>query len=92
MVPNVNVNVNNDFNFTLSSELVGWLTIVKFQALEIVYCAHAGSVEGVVGEGKSSSWGGAQNKGDMNKRKLTNKMFLHSDLLTSLSSCLTPLF
>ena len=48
-------------------------------------------VEGVVGEGKSASWGGAQTKGEAHKRELTNKMFLHSDLLTSLTSSLTPL-
>ena len=45
----------------------------------------------MVGEVKSVSWGGAQTKGEVHKRKLTNKMFLHSDLLTSLSSSLTPL-
>ena len=49
-------------------------------------------VEGVVGEVKGVSWGGTQNKGEVHKRKLTNKMFFHSDLLTSLSSSLTPLF
>ena len=49
-------------------------------------------VEGMVGEGKSVSWGGAQTKGEAHKRKLTNKMFLHSDFLTSLTSSLTPLF
>ena len=49
-------------------------------------------VEGVIGEVKSVSWGGAQTKGEVHKRKLTNKMLLHSDLLTSLTSSLTPLF
>ena len=49
-------------------------------------------VEGLVGELKSVSWGGARTKGEVHKRELTNKMFLHSDLLTSLSSSLTPLF
>ena len=49
-------------------------------------------VEGVVGEVKSVSWGGAQNKGEVHKRELTKNMFLHSDLLTSLTSSLTPLF
>ena len=72
-------------------------TIAKYQSLEIVYRAHAGAVEGsvgegAVGEGKSFSWGGAKNKGEVHKRELTNNMFLHSDLLTSLSSSLTPLF
>ena len=38
---------------------------------------------------KSVSWGGAQTKGEAHKRELT---LLHSDLLTSLSSSLTPLF
>ena len=38
---------------------------------------------------KSLSWGGAQTKGEVHKRELT---LLHSDLLISLSSSLTPLF
>ena len=38
-------------------------------------------VEGVVGEVKSVSWGGARTKGEVHKRELTNKMFLYSDLL-----------
>ena len=91
MVRNVNVSVNNDFCFMLSCELAGWPTISKYQALEIVYRAYDGAVEGVVGEGKSVSWGVAKTKGEVQKRKITNKMFLHSDLLTSLSSSLTPL-
>ena len=41
---------------------------------------------------KSVSWGGAQIKGEVHKRKLTKNMFLHSDLLTSMTSSLTPLF
>ena len=41
---------------------------------------------------KSASWGGAQTKGEVHKREFTNKMFLHSDFLTSLTSSLTPLF
>ena len=49
-------------------------------------------VEGVVGEVTSVGWGGAQTKGEVHKRELTNTMFLHSDLLTSLTSSLTPLF
>ena len=49
-------------------------------------------VEGVVGEVKSVSWGGALTKGEVHKRKLTNEMFLHSDLLKSITSSLTPLF
>ena len=68
------------------------MTIVKSQAFEIVYQAHAGAVERVVGEGKSVSWGCAKNKGDVHKRKLTKNMFLHSDLLTSLIYSLTQLF
>ena len=67
-------------------------TIAKSQALEIFYRAHAGAVEGVVGEVKSVSWGGARTKGEVHKRKITNKMFLHSDLLKSLISSLTPIF
>ena len=54
-------------------------TIAKSQALEIVYRSHAGAVERAVGEGESVSWGGAQTKGEVHKRKLANKMFLQSD-------------
>ena len=67
-------------------------TIDKYQALEILYHAHTRAIEGVVGEGKSISWGGAQTKGEVHKRKLTKNVFLHSDLLTSLSSSLIPMF
>ena len=49
-------------------------------------------VEGVEGEVKSVSWGGARTKGEVHKREPTKSMFLHSDLLTSLTSSLTPLF
>ena len=49
-------------------------------------------VEGVVGEEKSVSWGGARTKCEVHKRELTNKMFLHSDFLTLLTSSLTQLF
>ena len=79
MVRNVNVNVNKDLCFTLSCELVGWPTIAKSQALEIVYRVHAGGVEGVLGEGGGVSWGGAQIKGEAHKSELINKMSLHSD-------------
>ena len=41
---------------------------------------------------KSVSWGGARTKGEVHKRELTKNMFLHSDLLTSLTSSLTQLF
>ena len=77
--------------FRLSCELVGWLTIAKYQVLEIVYRAHAGTIEGVLGEGKRVSWGVARIKGEVHKRELTKKMFLYSDLLTSLSSSLEKL-
>ena len=46
----------------------------------------------MVGEVKSLSWVGTQTKGELHKRKLTKKMFLHSYLFTSLSSSPTPLF
>ena len=72
MVWNIHVNVINDLCFTLFCELVGWPTISKSQALEIVYRAHARAVEGVVFEGKSVSWGGAWTKGELNKCKLKN--------------------
>ena len=48
-------------------------------------------VEGEVGKVKFFSWGGARTKGEVHKRELTKNMFLHSDLLTSLTSSLTPL-
>ena len=103
MVRNINVNVNLDVCFTLFCEFVGRLTILSFpvnlsatitksQVLEIVYRAHAVAFEGGVGEGKSFIWGSARTKGEVYKRKLTNKMFLHSGFLTSLSSSLTPIF
>ena len=59
--------------------------------MEIVYCACAGAVEGVLGEGESVSWGGVRTKGEVHKRELTKKMSFHSDLLTSLISSLTQL-
>ena len=49
-------------------------------------------VEGVVGEVKSVSWGGVRTKGEVHKRELTKNMFLHSDLLTLLTSSLAQLF
>ena len=49
-------------------------------------------VKGVIHEVKSVSWGGELTKDEVPKRKLTKNMFLHSDLLTSLTSSLTPLF
>ena len=49
-------------------------------------------VGGMVGEVKSVSWGGARTEAEVHKREITNKMFLHSDMLTSLTSSLTPLF
>ena len=67
-------------------------TIAKYQALEIVYRAHAGAVEGLVGEVKSVSWEGEKTKGVVHKLELTKNMFLHSDLLTPMSSSLTPVF
>ena len=67
------------------------MTIAKYQALELVYRAHAGDIEGVVGEGGSVSWVGAWTKGEVHKRKLTKNVFLHSYLLKSLSSSLEKL-
>ena len=64
---------------------------LELKASEIVYLANGAAVEGLadmnghrrkfVGEGKSVSWGGARTKGKGRKCELTNKMFLHSDLL-----------
>ena len=41
--------------------------IAKLQALEIVYHAHAGDVEGAVGEATSVSWGVTRIKGEVQK-------------------------
>ena len=81
MVHNADLNVNSYLCFMLSCELVGGPTIAKYQALEIVYRAHAGAIEGVVGGGKRVSWGGAKTKGGVHKHKLTNKMLFQSDFL-----------
>ena len=56
------------------------------------YIAHAGSVEGVVGEGEIASWGGTRTKGEVHMQKINKKMFLHSVLLLPLSYSLTQLF
>ena len=92
MVHNLNVNIDLLFYaflwtfrgtdyFRLSCELVGGLTIAKYQELEIFYHAHGAAVEGVVGERKSFSWGVARTKGEGQKWKITKNMFLHSDLM-----------
>ena len=64
---------------------------LALKALAIVYLANGASDEGladrnghrrkVVGEGKSVSWGGARTKGKGRECELTEKMFLHSDML-----------
>ena len=77
--------------FRLSCELDLWLTIAKYQSLEIVYRAHAGYVEGMVGERESFIWGGAPTKGAVRECELTKNMFLNSGFFTSLSSSLTQL-
>ena len=90
MVRKVNVDVNVDLCFTLSCELVGTLQNLKRSEL---YTTHTSrGVEWVVDEVKSVSWGGARTKGEVHKRELNKNMLLHSDLLTSLTSHLTPLF
>ena len=76
---------------TPSSERIILDVDLELKVLEIVYCANCDAVEGladrnghrrkVVGEGKSVSWGGARTKGKGRECELTNKMFLHSDLL-----------
>ena len=63
---------------------------MALKLLEIFYRANRGAFEGladrnghrrkVVGEGKSVSWVGAQNKGKGRECELTKNMFLHSDL------------
>ena len=104
MVRNVNINVNSDLFFTLSFELVRRLTILGFPVNlsgdwlfpNIKHWKFStehmpGAIEGVVGEGKSFSWGVAWTKGEVHKHELNTQMLLHSDLLTSLSSSLTQL-
>ena len=51
-----------------------------------------GAIEGVLFEGVIVNMGGAQTKGEVHKRKFTKNMFLHSDLLTSLSYSLTKMY
>ena len=46
----------------------------------------------MVGERGSVSWLGARTKGEVQKREITKNMFVHSDLLTSLTSSLAQLF
>ena len=74
---------------------------LALKVLEIFYRANWAAVEGladrnvnrqkVLGERKSVCWGGAWIKGKGREYKLTKNMFLHSDLLTSLSSSLTQM-
>ena len=59
--------------------------------LGIVYRKNSRAIEGLVSEGESISFGGARTKGEVHKREITKNIFLHSDLLTSLSSSLTQL-
>ena len=64
---------------------------MALKALEIVYLENGASVEGladmnlhrpkVIGEGKSVIWGGSPTEGNGRECKLTEKMFLHVDLL-----------
>ena len=64
---------------------------MSLKALEIVYRANGSAVEGladrngyrrkVVDEGKIISWGGARTKRKGRECKLTQKIFLHNDLL-----------
>ena len=89
MVRNVNVNVNVYSCFTLSCEFVGDCQILSVGNCLPRICQ---GVEGVLGEVKSVNWGGARTKTEVHKRELTNKMLLHSNFLTLLTSSLTQLF
>ena len=89
MVRNVNVDVKVDFFFNIPVNLSGDCQISSVGNCLPRICR---GVEGVVGEVKSVSWGGARTKGEVHKREITNKMFLHSDFLTSLTYSLIPLF
>ena len=59
---------------------------------ELDYIKSVWGVQGMLGEVKSDKWEGAQTKDDVHKHKLTKTIFLHSDLLTSLSSSLLHKF
>ena len=86
MVRNVNVDVKVDFFFNISVNLSGDCQISSVGNCLPRICR---GVEGVVGEVKSVSWRGARTKGEAHKQKLT---LFQSDLFTSLSFYLTPLF
>ena len=95
---------------TPSSERIIQDVDLALNALEIVCSTNGAAVKGLddrnghrqkmVGEGKSVSWGGAQNKGKGRDCEFTKNMFFHSDLLklclkkntTSVSSSLTQPF
>ena len=85
MVRNVNVNIN--FCFGISYEIVGWLTILGFPVNLSGDWMFPNikpwklSTARVVGEGESVSCGGAQTKVGVCECELTKNMFLHSDLL-----------
>ena len=76
---------------TPSSERVIQDVNMALKALEMVYHANGAAVEGladrnrhirrVVGEVKSVSWRGAQNKGKGRECELTKNMFFHSYML-----------
>ena len=64
---------------------------LELKALETFYRENGASVERLadrngnrkkeLGKGKSVSWGGARNKGEVRECELTKNMFFHSDLL-----------
>ena len=82
-----NVNVNVDLCFRISCKLVGWLAILGFPVNFLGEWLLPNlkrwdfSTAQVLAEGKSGSWGGAQNKGDVHEFKLNKKIVFHSDLL-----------
>ena len=69
------------FHFRFSCDLVGWLTIAKSQALEIVHRSRDAAVEGVVGDGKIVRWRGVQSKGEGCYYDIDKKTFLRSYIL-----------
>ena len=73
--------------FSISCELVGWLTILGFPVnlsgdwLLPNLKRWKLSTAQVLGEEKSVTWGGAQTKGEVHECKLTKNMFFNSDLM-----------
>ena len=100
MVRKLNENVNVDLCSTFSCELVGRLQNLK-RSRSKLYTAHMPVLSGKKSAmstnhcARTYFWlvrACAPHLWFVHQRELTKNMFLHSDLLTSLTSSLTPLF